>query len=86
MINYNQDDSFYAKFVFSLMLYKASKLLILRVAEDYEQIPSQFDKCNFDKLKSILAMVEVELKDYFIMSETDYYSFIAHGKKRKKGS
>lgn len=84
VINYDRDDLFCGRLLLSLLFYKASKVLILKIVNDYEQLPTQFDKMNFERVKMVMKNTNVELKDYFILSGTDYYSFLTHGKRRKK--
>ena len=58
--------------------YQAAKIAIFRFEQANVSIPTLEDLHMFSKLQILTHLVDVEIKEYLVLTESSYYSFALH--------
>ena len=57
---------------------RGAKLVVFRSEPNSALLPTQEDMVLFSKLQIFTHLIEIEMKDYLVLTEESYYSFSLH--------
>lgn len=78
MIEVSDAKSLFINILSCVFAFQAVKLAVLRSEPTNVLLPTQEDMLIFSKLQIFTHLIDIELKDYLVLTEESYHSFSLH--------